>query len=245
MPDSPPLHRTSTSRPAFTKRPAADQRTLTGRPWRRLRERVLIRDRYLCQACLRQQRVTVATEVDHIRALADGGAERDMANLQSLCRKCHSLKTALEGAGGASHPGWLPKPACPVTLVSGPPGAGKTTYARTHAGVEDVVIDLDDCFTDVCGVHGHTADRVHLPAALRWRNRQLADLARLRNLRAYVIVAAPTDAECQWWCTKLNAQHVRLLPDMDLCMTRVEPARQPLVRAWFEARRANDWRAPR
>ena len=37
-----------------------------------------------------------AVEVDHIVALADGGAEMDPANWQALCRRCHAAKTAAE-----------------------------------------------------------------------------------------------------------------------------------------------------
>lgn len=36
------------------------------------------------------------TDVDHIVALRDGGEPFDRANLQGLCKKCHSEKTAKE-----------------------------------------------------------------------------------------------------------------------------------------------------
>lgn len=44
-----------------------------------------------CEAC-----GAPASEVDHITALADGGAELDPANLQALCRSCHRAKTAAD-----------------------------------------------------------------------------------------------------------------------------------------------------
>ena len=243
MPDAPPLHRAHANRAPWTKQPGADQRTLTGRPWRRLRARVMQRDRFLCQICQRAGRVTVATECDHIRPVAEcvGTDANAMSNLQSLCHRCHSIKTAQEGTGAQYAPAWLPMPACPVVLVTGPPGAGKTTYAHERATVDDCIIDLDDCFTDVCGVHGHTADRVHLSAALRWRNRQLADLAGRRTGRAYFIVSAPTAREVDWWRARLNAVHVKLDPGMAVAMARTEPSRQPTVTRWYESQRANDW----
>jgi 5-methylcytosine-specific restriction protein A len=37
----------------------------------------------------------VATEVDHIARLADGGSDHPR-NLQSLCRRCHADKTSGE-----------------------------------------------------------------------------------------------------------------------------------------------------
>lgn len=48
----------------------------------------------LCARCLRQERVTAATELDHIVPLFKGGSMRDPKNLQSLCSACHQDKTA-------------------------------------------------------------------------------------------------------------------------------------------------------
>jgi 5-methylcytosine-specific restriction protein A len=70
-----------------------------GRPWRRKREAVLKRDQYLCQPCMRAQRVTVATQVDHITPQAEGGTEA-MDNLQAICTECHDVKTKAETARG-------------------------------------------------------------------------------------------------------------------------------------------------
>ena len=63
-----------------------------GRPWRRIRERILQRDLYTCQAC---GLVAADAEVDHIVNLAQGGGEGD-ENLQTLCGPCHRAKTARE-----------------------------------------------------------------------------------------------------------------------------------------------------
>lgn len=61
-----------------------------GRPWRRLRERVLVRDNYTCQAC---GTVSTELEVDHKVSKAKDGTD-GMDNLQSLCPSCHARKTA-------------------------------------------------------------------------------------------------------------------------------------------------------
>ena len=66
----------------------------------RIRERVMQRDNYLCQSCL-PDRVTVATDVDHIVPLHLGGGDNE-ENLQSLCRECHDEKTIREGSGRAA-----------------------------------------------------------------------------------------------------------------------------------------------
>lgn len=70
-----------------------DRQGLSGRPWRRLRQRILERDKYLCQPCAFDGRVTEATAVDHIQALANGGTD-DESNLRAICNECHEAKTA-------------------------------------------------------------------------------------------------------------------------------------------------------
>lgn len=67
-----------------------------GHAWRKLRERILKRDQYLCVACKAKGRIAEATDVDHIKAKAHGGTD-EPDNLQSLCTPCHREKTANEG----------------------------------------------------------------------------------------------------------------------------------------------------
>jgi len=50
----------------------------------------------LCRHCALNNRVTAATDVDHVDG--DDG-NNDPSNHQSLCRSCHSAKTARENGG--------------------------------------------------------------------------------------------------------------------------------------------------
>lgn len=96
MPRRPPTHkpaRRSQPRPAWQK--AHGKARETGRPWRRKREHVLARDNHLCQPCLKLGVLTVATDVDHIIPVGEGGTSHT-SNLQSICDRCHRCKTALE-----------------------------------------------------------------------------------------------------------------------------------------------------
>lgn len=79
-------------------REASDWHRLYNLPvWRdRLRPEQLLLEPY-CRGCARDGRRTRATVVDHViphrgdfALFADGG------NLQSLCKRCHDRKTALE-----------------------------------------------------------------------------------------------------------------------------------------------------
>ena len=65
--------------------------------WRRLRKLVIHREP-LCRQCKKEGRLTLATEVDHIIPLAQGGTN-ELDNLQPLCHSCHSRKTAKEDGG--------------------------------------------------------------------------------------------------------------------------------------------------
>ena len=70
-----------------------------GNEWSRKRLRILERDNHLCQVCLPQSLISLATQVDHIVPRAAAGTEDD-DNLQGICVDCHKAKTALEGRGG-------------------------------------------------------------------------------------------------------------------------------------------------
>ncbi|EMI9071989.1 HNH endonuclease [Acinetobacter baumannii] len=63
-----------------------------GRPWRRLKAKIHLRDEWTCQCC---GIVTKDLELDHIVNVARGGTD-DESNLQSLCVPCHKKKTLQE-----------------------------------------------------------------------------------------------------------------------------------------------------
>jgi 5-methylcytosine-specific restriction protein A len=50
------------------------------------------RQQPLCVKCLEQGRVREWTQLDHKRALTNGGTYED-SNLQGLCDECHDAKT--------------------------------------------------------------------------------------------------------------------------------------------------------
>ena len=219
-----------------------------GRKWRKQRDPYL-RANPWCRSCLKQGRRTPAGVVDHI--VPHKGNQSLMwnsANWQSLCHYCHTLKTISDdgglNSGASTHPEWLPVPACRVTLVTGPAGAGKSTWCRSHATASDIIIDLDECLTTVAGVHGHHAKHEYLRPALRLRNKLLASLAAKRTGRAYVIVSSPTINETKWWMNKLNADHVLLEPGLEACLERLAPGRQQFARKWYAKRASNDWASP-
>lgn len=63
--------------------------------WQKLRQRILERDKYLCQPCLEEGRITEGRDVDHKINKAHGGTD-DPENLQVICPSCHKAKSQQE-----------------------------------------------------------------------------------------------------------------------------------------------------
>jgi len=63
--------------------------------WRRFRD-WYIGKHPLCEPCEREGRLTPAVMVDHIIEIKDGGALTSDENAESMCWKCHAVKTAIE-----------------------------------------------------------------------------------------------------------------------------------------------------
>ena len=72
-------------------RPSAAARGYGAR-WRKLRKLVL-HDDPICSVCSMQ----ASTEVDHVTPKASGGTDA-LSNLQGICERCHSEKTAAENS---------------------------------------------------------------------------------------------------------------------------------------------------
>ncbi len=68
-----------------------------GWEWERLRAQILERDNYLCQCqhCKAEGRITLATEVHHIKSRAKGGSDHP-SNLASMSHACHKRADAEE-----------------------------------------------------------------------------------------------------------------------------------------------------
>ncbi len=79
-------------------RGSSTQRGYGGR-WKKIRERIMERDKGLCQPHLRKDQIMPAVAVDHIVPKAEGGTDDD-DNLEAICKSCHKLKTQEESKRG-------------------------------------------------------------------------------------------------------------------------------------------------
>lgn len=86
--------------PSRTVQSVAATERIRGNSWQAIRERILARDRGVCQCedCKTSGNVRIAHEVDHITPLDQGGSNAD-ANLQAINHACHVAKTQREAKG--------------------------------------------------------------------------------------------------------------------------------------------------
>jgi hypothetical protein len=230
--------------------PSSQGTRIRGRKHGILRARRMAHDKGLCRTCKAKGKLKPADVIDHIQPLATGGEDVD-DNCQALCHACHAEKTALEGNTYAvsAHPAWLEPSAIPLTIVTGPPASGKSTYVEQHAGLHDTVICLDTIMAEIEPRYRqwtHTQPEL-LNKALRLRNAKLGNLARATTGKAWFIVSAPSLAERNWWQSKLGGEIVHLHPGTDECKRRALLRGTPRAAAGvddWERKSRIPWKAP-
>jgi len=68
--------------------------------WHDVRQETLTRQHYLCQDCLREDKITVAKTVHHIIPLRDDWSKRlDQDNLEVICFEHHNQEHPEKGSG--------------------------------------------------------------------------------------------------------------------------------------------------
>ncbi len=99
MPQRIPTHRPLRLRTAARRdesgRPNAAARGYCSAAWLKTRQAVLIRDAWQCQECGRVCAEKREAHVDHVTPKSLGGTD-ELANLRTLCIRCHGRKTVQE-----------------------------------------------------------------------------------------------------------------------------------------------------
>lgn len=109
-----------------------------------------------------------------------------------------------------------------LIVITGPPCAGKSTYAREHAGAGDVILDLDTIAHALGYPHEHIKpdDRgmTVVRAALRARASALKEIGMHRSGRAGVAWLIDTNGT-----HRHEADHVHTIdPGPDVCHMRAD-----------------------
>jgi hypothetical protein len=240
-----------------TNRPSATARGYCSPGWKAARREVLIRDNYQCRACGTLVSGKNA-HVDHIVRKSDAPSD-EIGGLQTLCASCHGRKTRreMQGTGDSTrytmHPSWLKPSIIPVTLVCGPPAAGKNAYITQVRAPRDLVIDLDEIASSMARTTTHAWGLKWLGPAVRRRNALIATLATEAALvhgRAWLLVGEPLAERRQWWVDTLGRVEVVVVETpSEVCETRIatDPDRTRqggMAREWWSAytRRHGDTR---
>jgi 5-methylcytosine-specific restriction enzyme A len=173
--------------------------------WRKVRNAQRRREP-LCRHCQLAGRTREMEEVDHVIAFR-GHRYLMLAewNLQSLCRKCHSRKSAHESKwSDLRYP--MPDGSADLHVITGGPGVGKSTYAAT---LGRPVLDLDDILTRM-GAQRDNRSMEQIAAALAVRNQKL------RQPKPWaMITTAPQRAARMFWAKLWNAKVTHLVQEPD------------------------------
>jgi broad-specificity NMP kinase len=126
-----------------------------------------------------------------------------------------------------------------VTLVTGSPCAGKTTYVQQHAGPDDTVLDMDAIAVDLGSDRDWRHRQVKVDRANRRMRTGIWAVATSTTGTSWVIRCVADGHQRQHLAAKLKADQVLVLkPDLDVVLDRAshrpDPiATQRLVRDWY------------
>lgn len=119
-------------------------------------------------------------------------------------------------------------PGSRITLVAGPPCAGKTTYVDQHKGYDDVVLDYDVMFAEVSGAAMYDHPPAFRDAAAEAFRAALQDLRRLPpHRRAWIIRNAPRKQHRATIRSIHDADSVVLAVSAETCLARLMASTRP------------------
>lgn len=205
--------------------------------WRKLRRQVMREVGWRCERCQWRPRDTSKLHAHHVVPFTvDENLRLERTNVEVLCYRCHGRH---ERRMSENTP---PR----VTLVCGPPGSGKTTYVREHAGESDLVVDMDRIGRALSFTDGHGAPSDVLGVTLDVRDfliRRLIQPARAR--RAWVILTAGSSEKREQVASRLEAETVVIATDAEECKRRLRrngrenlPELERAVDDWWREYRA-------
>jgi len=121
-----------------------------------------------------------------------------------------------------------------ITLVTGAPCSGKSTYVAEHKAKRDVVIDYDAIAVALGSPNTHDHPKSLVPYILNARDSLLDRIASKRpTTNVWIVACAPSTQEQQ-----LADTTITLDTDMDTCIARAHDEGRPapwpgLIREWF------------
>lgn len=153
------------------------------------------------------------------------GGSNEPGNYQPEHRSCNARKRAANAR---------------IILITGPPCAGKTTYAADHAEPGDLVLDLDAIARELGSTRHWHHDAATLARAERVMRRQVLRLAATRAGRAWVIRSVPDGRARAGLARLVRADRVVvLLPRGSTLVRRARMRPEPLatitaINSWLD-----------
>ncbi|MFJ8386212.1 hypothetical protein ACIQ9Q_17140 [Streptomyces sp. NPDC094438] len=131
-----------------------------------------------------------------------------------------------------------------ITLVAGPPCAGKSSYVESQREAGDLVVDFDAVMSALSGADSHDHPEALIRYAHAARSAVVSELLRSRNVNAWVIISAPDHATRVGYVLK-GVRSVVVLANESVCLTRAEAERPEgwgeFIRQWFLRYEPSAW----
>lgn len=127
-----------------------------------------------------------------------------------------------------------------VYLVYGPPCAGKSTWVKENAGVEDIVLDMDNIWQMIT-VNDRYVKPNRLNANVFAVRDCILDMIRMRSgnwKRAYIIGGYPLSIDRSRLEQSLGAECIFIYEDKETCLERARVSErhdwEKYIEQWFE-----------
>lgn len=122
-----------------------------------------------------------------------------------------------------------------LTIVTGPPCAGKTTYVSEHAQPGDIIIDFD-ALAQALGSppHHYSAAQAAITRYARAAAIKIAITWHLRGARVWITECEPSPARWQQYA-RARAIHVPVAADPGELHRRISEGRPPAMHAVADA----------
>ena len=130
-----------------------------------------------------------------------------------------------------------------VTIVCGPPGSGKTSYALNHMGPGDLIVDLDLIWQALTGLDIYNKPEKILNYVLAAREAIFNELEKPDGVeRSWIVICGAKRKEREWLRRRFNAKVLMMDVTKEECLRRVredkrragqERLQGALVEKWF------------
>lgn len=185
--------------------------------FRRLKEEVLREQHYECQECKKLGKITEAEIVHHVQfvrkypelALSKYYTYKgkQYKNLVALCKPHHNK----------AHPEKMKIRIKPkLYIITGLPGAGKTTYVMNRKNKNDLVYDLD-YIVNAITYSNPNSSAIYLGNQLL--NVFILESMKMKAINVYVIRSCPRPDEIELF-DRYKATYIDIDTDIDTCKSR-------------------------